>query len=290
MKRGYLIYNPSAGRLRKSERVIAQVVRQFADHGIVITPSPTEPNYSVVGQVQRLLGDSPDLMAVWGGDGTINEVVNGIFGSGIPLGVISGGTANLFARELALPTRISDAIRAIAGGKTRRISVGRANDRYFLLMVGVGFDSEVIQRVDWKLKKQTGIFAFAVAAVHTARDYRFPKFTVRFDGEARDCIFAVIANGREYGALFRLAPQADITDEFFYLCLFKEPGFRSMLWYAFHAFRSTHHKLKSVEIIKVKQVQVSGPTTVPVQADGEIIGFLPMTFDILPGSLDVFVP
>ena len=290
MKRGFLIYNPSAGRMRKSESVISSVIGEFAAHGIDIAPSPTKPNYAVAGQVAELLKQSPDLFVAWGGDGTINEVVNGLSGSSIPIGVISGGTANLFARELGLPARLKEAIRVICAGKTRTVSVGKANDRLFVLMAGIGFDSHVIRNVNWKLKKKTGIFAFAVAAVHTAANYHFPKFTVRVDGQQQDCIFAVIANGREYGALFHLAPNADISDEFLYVCIFKEPGFHNMVWYAYHAFRRTHHTLKSVEIIKTRTLEIAGDPAIPVQADGEIIGFLPMRFEVIPGSLNVLVP
>lgn len=289
MKRGFLIFNPSAGTNKKSDSVVAEVIRAFEKHEIDITPSPTFPDCAVMAQVQELLTHEPDLLVSWGGDGTVNEIVNGMFGSDIPLGVLPGGTANLLARELKVPTQIPEAIKVIGAGKTKRISVGRANGRYFLLMVGIGFDSEVIRNVDWNLKKTMGTLAFGVAAVKTAAQYQYPKFQVKVDGVEKDCVFAVVCNGREYGAYFQLAPQADLEDDCLYVCLFKEAGFGNMLRYALHALASNHQTLKDVEIFKATELDATGPE-IPVQADGELIGLLPMKFSIHPGSLRVFVP
>src|SRR5215475_3237441 len=109
MKRGFLIFNPISGQQSKSKSLIATVIRQFERQGIDITPNPTAPDGIVLDQVRDLVKESPDLVVAWGGDGTINEVVNGMFGSDIPVGVLPGGTANVFAREMKLPMRLSDA-------------------------------------------------------------------------------------------------------------------------------------------------------------------------------------
>jgi diacylglycerol kinase (ATP) len=290
MKHGFLIYNPTAGMALKTSRVVSTVIREFEGQNHAVTPSPTSPELPVPEQVRELLRQSPDFIVSWGGDGTINEIVNGMFGSDIPLGVLPGGTANLFVRELKIPFRLTNAVRVITSGKTCAVSVGQANNRYFLLMVGIGFDSEVIRNVDWNLKKKIGTFAFGVAALKAASVYKYQQFEIRVDGEEKQCIFAVISNAREYGAYFQLTPDANISDEFFYVCLFKEPGFASMARYAFHALTSSHHRLKSVEILRATEIEAIGPGAIPVQADGELIGYLPMKFRILPTSLQVFCP
>ena len=290
MKHGFLVFNPSAGMGRKSKSVVETVLRQFARQGIDVAPSPTDPDGSVMTQVRELVREKPDLMVAWGGDGTIHEVVNGLFGSKIPLGVIPGGTANVLARELKIPFHPSDAIRVIAKQKPRSISVGQADQRYFLLMVGIGFDSEVIRNVEWNLKKRIGTFAFGFSALDTARKYGYPKFSVVADGEEKECVFAVISNARYYGAYFMLTPDADISDDYLYICLFKEPGLASMFWYAFHAFKRTHMKLESVEILRATELRATGPADIAVQADGELIGYLPMKFQIHPRSLEIFCP
>lgn len=290
MKRGFLVFNPSSGTGTKSRSQVTDVMREFERNGIDITPSPTEPEGSVVGQVRELMRDSPDLLVCWGGDGTINEVVNGMFPSKVPLGLLSGGTANLLVKEMGIPTRIHPAIRVISEGKIRSITIGQANQRYFVLMAGLGFDSEVVRNVDWNVKRKLGKLAFGFAALRTISKYQFPQLSLKIDGQERQCVFAVICNAREYAAHFILTPQADISDDYFYACLFKEPGFSSILKYAFHAIKGKLSQLQSVEIMRCSVVEAAGPGEIPVQADGELIGYLPMKFIIHPRSFNIFCP
>jgi diacylglycerol kinase family enzyme len=193
-------------------------------------------------------------------------------------------------RELGIPLNVARAIEIIGAGKTRKISVGQANERYFLLMVGIGFDSAVIQNVNVSMKRKLGKLAFGISALQTAVQYRFPSFQVQYDGTSTDCVFAVICNARHYAAYFVLTPEADISDEYLYVCLFKDPGLARLFQYAFHALRRTHLQLPSVQAIRAKEVFVNGAETVAVQADGELVGTLPLKFSIHPGSLEVFCP
>jgi diacylglycerol kinase (ATP) len=290
MKRGYLVFNPSAGMRAKTAIRVQEVIRLFAPENIEMVPSPTEAEGSVIHQVREMVQEKPDLIVTWGGDGTINEVLNGMFGTGIPLGFLPGGTANLMVRELGIPLNVPKAIRVIGADNRRLISVGQANDRYFLLMVGIGFDSAVIQNVNLSIKRKLGKLAFGISAIHTAVNYHFPPFHVQFDGQNAECVFAVICNARHYAAYFVLAPDADISDDYLYLCLFKDPGLARLFEYAFHALRRTHIQLPSVQVIRSKQVLVTGTEGVAVQADGELVGYLPIQFSIHPRSLEVFCP
>jgi diacylglycerol kinase (ATP) len=290
MKQGFLIFNPSSGTSTKSSREVDDVLSEFKRQGIEMIPSPTEPDGSVVRQVQQLMESSPDLIVSWGGDGTINEVVNGMFPSEVPLGLLSGGTANLLVKEMGIPTRIEPAIRVIREGKTRTITVGQANQRFFVLMAGIGFDSEVVRNVNWNVKRKLGKLAFGFAALSTISKYEFPQLSLRIDGEEKECVFAVICNAREYAAHFVLTPQANISDDYFYACLFKEPGFSNILQYMYHAAQGKLSDLQSVEILQCSEVEAVGPGGIPVQADGEFIGYLPMKFIIHPRSLNVFCP
>ena len=241
-------------------------------------------------QVRELMRQSPDLLVCWGGDGTINEVVNGMFPSKVPLGLLSGGTANLLVKEMKIPTGLQRAIRVIGEGKTRSITVGQANQRFFVLMAGIGFDSEIVKNVDWNVKRKWGKLAFGFAALSTISKYEFPQLSIRIDGQEKECVFAVICNAREYAAHFVLTPQANISDDYFYACLFKQPGFSNILQYMFHAAQGKLSNLQSVEILQCTEIEASGFGEIPVQADGELIGSLPMKFVIHPRSLNVFCP
>jgi diacylglycerol kinase (ATP) len=290
MKRGYLIYNPGAGQAIKSDAEVSEVVQEFEKYGINITPSPTFPDASIPDMVKGLTQERPDFFVGWGGDGTIHEVVNGVYGSDIPVGLIPGGTANLLARELNISHDIKEAIRIIGEGKTTQISLGRANKKYFLLMVGIGFDSAVIRNVDFNLKRKVGYLAFGLAALRTAIDYKYPKITIKVNGSEKECVFAVICNAREYAAFFRLAPDADISDEYLYIVLFKEAGLGSLIRYGLYAWQARHLELKSVETLRASKIEANGSPEVWVQADGELIGYLPMKFEIIPRALKVFSP
>jgi diacylglycerol kinase (ATP) len=290
MKRGFLIFNPSSGTGIKSNQDVSRIVREFEKAGIDIAPSPTEPEFSTQHQVKELMKESPDLIVSWGGDGTINEVVNGMYPSSVPLGILSGGTANLLIKEMGIPTEIHSAIQLISKGKTRSITIGQANQRFFILMAGIGFDSEVVRKVDLKAKRKWGKLAFGFAALNTISKYEFPKLELKIDGKKKECVFAVICNAREYAAHFVLTPQADISDDYFYACLFKEPGFGNILQYMFHAAQGKLKNLESVEILQCTEVEADGPGEIPVQADGELIGYLPMKFRIYPRSLNIFCP
>jgi diacylglycerol kinase (ATP) len=290
MKRGFLIFNPTAGIRAKTDLRVQEVIRQFAAEDIEMISRPTAAGGNAIHQVREMMREKPDLIVAWGGDGTIHETVNGMFGSGIPIGILPGGTANLMVRELGIPQNVIKAIRIIGAGHRRFISVGQANDRYFLLMVGIGFDSAVIQNVNLSIKRKLGKLAFGLSALHTAVNYTFPPFQVQYDGQNADCIFAVICNARHYAAYFVLTPDADISDEYLYICLFKDAGLARMFRYAFHALRRTHVKLPSVQVFRATEIFVTGTEGVAVQADGELVGSLPIQFRVHPRSLEVFCP
>jgi diacylglycerol kinase (ATP) len=290
MKRGFLIYNPGAGQAQKSDADVSEVIQEFEKYDINITPSPTFPDVSTLEMVKNLVKQTPDVLVGWGGDGTIHEVVNGMYGADIPVGLIPGGTANLLARELNIGHDIKEAVRIIGEGKTTQISLGRANKKLFLLMVGIGFDSAVIRNLDLHLKRKVGYLAFGLAAIRTAIDYKYPKITIKVNGSEKECVFAVICNAREYAAFFRLAPDADISDEYLYIVLFKEAGLGSLIRYGFYAWQSRHLELKSVESLRASRIEANGSSEVWVQADGELIGYLPMKFEIIPRALKVFSP
>lgn len=290
MKRGFLVFNPSAGQRKKTNGRIADVLREFEKNGLEISPCPTKPNGSAIQQVADLVKQNPDLIVAWGGDGTFNEILNGMYGSGIPLGILPGGTANVLARELKIPFELQEAIRIVAAGKVRTVSIGQANKRYFLLMTGVGFDSKVIQNVDDTLKRKYGKTAFGVSALRTAGSYTYPVFEVKADGQGKECVFAVVSNVRRYAAFFDLCPDADIFDEYLHVCLFKEAGLANMFRYAFHVWNHTHRKLPSVELLRASEVEISGGSEIAVQLDGELAGSLPVKLTIHSSAFPLICP
>ena len=173
-----LIYNPIAGRRRKQRlQQLQRVQEQFERAGIPVSIQATTAPGSGSALSREAVQAGADLIVVCGGDGTINEVLGGMAHSAVPLAVLPGGTANGLARELRLPLDIKAAARMIPSATPRRIALGRVGDRYFLSMVGVGFDAQVLTQIEGNWKDRLGMVHYGIQAVRQATFRRFPPLT-----------------------------------------------------------------------------------------------------------------
>src|SRR3989304_508197 len=154
------------------------------------------------------------LLFVCGGDGTLNEAANGLAGSETALAPIRAGTVNIWAKEMGFPRRPAQAVKAAVEGDRRRVDLGRAGDRYFLLMAGYGLDGAIARRVHLGLKSRLGAAPYPVAAVREALRYRSSPVTLRLDGEDRDAdvLMLVVGNTRNYAGLVEITREAQADD------------------------------------------------------------------------------
>ena len=136
-----------------------------------------------------------------GGDGTINEVVNGLAGSDVTLGILPVGTMNVFASELGVPVNLEQAWKVIENGHVRRIDLARANSHYFVQLAGVGLDAQVVQETSWNLKKTFGPLSYLISAAQIAAR-KPPRLSVEADGVSHEGSFVLVGNGRYYAALW----------------------------------------------------------------------------------------
>src|SRR3546814_9912518 len=160
---------------------------------------------------------SSDLVAA-GGDGTINGVVNGLAGGGVPLALLPLGTANVLAAEIGLEESPAGIVRAILRGPAVPIHLGDVNGRHFTLMAGIGLDADVVAAVNPRLKRATGKFAYAVATLQRWLRYRRHRFRIEIDGVPHEAAAAVVANGRYYAGRFVCAGEARMPAPFLPLC------------------------------------------------------------------------
>lgn len=230
------------------------------------------------------------LVAVYGGDGTINEAVSGLAGSSVPLAILPGGTANVLARELNIPRNLRRAVQIACTGNTIPISLGRAGQRYFHLMAGIGLDAAVVAGMPWKLKRTLGVQAFWIQGFRQLHDYSLKPFQIDVDGTRHRGTFAVVANSRNYGGRLVIAPEADPRSDSLEVCLFEGSNKSRYFVYLIAAYLGKHLKLRDVRQIRGRCISVIGDPSTPVQVDGEFAGLLPMTFEIVPGALQVKVP
>ncbi len=230
------------------------------------------------------------MVAAAGGDGTINEVINGLYGLNVPLAVIPMGTANVLAAEIGLPMQAREIARVIADGKVAPIHLGVVNGRKFAMMAGVGFDAKVVATVSGPLKRLLGKGAFVYATLRGVFAFSSLTYRVTLDGEEHAAASVVVANGHFYGGRFTCAPQARLGDPTLYACLFLRPGPWSAFRYCAALVLGRVPDLADVIVRPVARVSVNGESGDPIQADGEIVGVSPMTVSLAENTLPVVMP
>jgi YegS/Rv2252/BmrU family lipid kinase len=231
-----------------------------------------------------------EMIVVHGGDGTINEVTQPLVGRQTPLAVWPGGTANVLARELGLPRDPERVADMIAAGRTRRVSVGCAGKRYFLLMAGVGLDASLVRAVNPTLKRLTGQGAFWIAALQQFVRWEPHRFGIDVEGRHYEAAFALLANAASYAGGMRIAPQASMESAHLDLCLVDWTERVRFVRHARAGFTGTLAGLPGVTCLEVQRATALGNDAVWVQVDGELLGQLPMTFECVPAAISLIVP
>jgi YegS/Rv2252/BmrU family lipid kinase len=224
-----------------------------------------------------------------GGDGTVNEVVNGIAGSDVALGILPVGTMNVFAAELGLPGDLDEAWAVIRAGRTRRVDLVRANQQYFVQLAGVGLDAQVVQATSWNFKKNFGPLSYVISAAQIAAR-KPPRLFVEADDVVREGSFVLIGNGRYYGGPVAFFKDARIDDGKLDVLIFKNLGYLDIARYLANIFMGKHTRLPDVDYFQTKKAIVRSDEDVPVEVDGEVVTALPVTFRISSRKLRVVVP
>ena len=224
-----------------------------------------------------------------GGDGTINEVVNGLAGSDVALGILPVGTMNVFAAELGLPTDLDAAWDLVMARSVRKIDLARAGEQYFVQLAGVGLDAQVVKETTWASKKSFGPLSYLVSAAQIAAR-KPPQLVIESDGLAREGSFVLVGNGRYYGAPIKVFQNAQIDDGLLDVLIFKNTGYLDIARYLAGVFIGRHTELADVDYFQTKKLRVHSAQDVPVEVDGELAGHLPVTFRISSRKLRVIAP
>jgi len=295
-RKATLIANPKTGPY-KSRRGIP--VEELADYleslGVDVNLCLTSGPGVATRIAAASAGNGSADVIVAGGDGTINEAMQGIVGTKARLAIIPRGTANVLAHELDIPFDARRAAELIARGNTRRIHLGVAIDdraqvqRYFVLMAGIGLDASVVREVDPSLKKRIGKGAFWISGLSHLASWKPRTFTLEIDGKSHQATFAAIGKSSTYGGQLSITPRARLDKPEFEVCLIQSSSRLRYLRLLSHAMREgMPENNEDVVFLKTQKVKAFGDA--PVQIDGELIGDLPMTFEIAAESLEVIVP
>jgi YegS/Rv2252/BmrU family lipid kinase len=295
-RKATLISNPKTGRYgARRSRPVQELASRLETLGVKVDLKLTSrPGEATEFAARAARNGSSDII-VAGGDGTINEAIQGLAGTKARLAIIPRGTANVLARELGLPLDDEQAIAVAAQGKSRKIYLGLAINeasnerRHFVLMAGIGLDASVVRRVQPSLKKRIGKGAFWISGLSHLATWNPRPFMLEINGHNYTATFAAIGKSAKYGGDLAITPGARLDQPVFEVCMIETGSRLRYLRLLSHAMRNgMPRNTREVQFVNAVSVKAYGDTQ--VQVDGELIGHLPMRFEIAPYSLEVIVP
>ena len=303
-----IIHNPVAGQHYPTDE-LSQTTDFLASQGWeLLGVEHTHGTGDATTFARRAVAQRCDAVFVAGGDGTLAQVVDGLVGSETALGVLPGGTGNVFARQLNLPVPgglhprpMLEAARLLLAGQMRPVDVGRVSPqgksgpaRHFLCWCGVGFDAQMAIAVegDQERKKRLGSLTFLVAGLLTLRDFAGTRAQVRVDGNrvSRRMIMLVANNIQRYGIIFKMATTAVIDDGLFDIYCFQGRGAARTLLHTVRLLFSRHIQDPQVDIFRARLIEVSTAQPLPVHVDGDYIGYTPVVIETIPRAVKLMTP
>jgi YegS/Rv2252/BmrU family lipid kinase len=251
------------------------------------------------GHLAQAAGEAESsLLVVVGGDGTVNEVANGVAGTGAEIAVLPAGTGQDFGRTHGLPSRFDDAVGVALGGETRTIDLGRVEladgtSRFFANVGSAGMSGSVARRANAMTKALGGRATFFYALTREFLAWRNTRVTVELDGgvERQGAMHDVIvANGRYHGGGMKLAPGAAQDDGLFDVVLIGDVTKLDFLTTAPKLYSGRYLSHPKVELLRAPTVAIDAAGALPLEVDGEPIGTTPARFEIVPAALRLRVP
>ncbi len=295
-----LIVNPKSGKGRH-ERQIAQVKKYFTKHHMTLEIIYTQYQGHARELAAQAVKENRKVVIGAGGDGTINEIVNGLAQSNTAMAILPWGTGNVFAREMNIPLTTSKACKVIRKNNQLRMDLGHVKDRFFLLMCSAGFDAYSVKKVEnFQLKNVFGKLSYLFAGIQAFIRYRHPPIMIRLEDGTEDVGgFVLVSNTSRYGVYFTPSPYANPVDGMLDIFLFKETGgwsiFRLFLRFALTAFRK-HAKGERPRFFtreatyRTRSVQIWSDESTPTQIDGDIFDPLPLEISVQSEAINVILP
>lgn len=285
-----LVINPVAGACKHAGH-LARLARRLSAQGATVESLTTRGPGDARSMAAEAVGRADAVLAV-GGDGTVCEVVNGLAGSELPLMIWPTGTENLVARSLGFRADVDSVLSCLQAGQTRPMDLGIAGGRSFLVVAGMGFDAEVVQRVVRSRRGHITHLSYADPLWRTFWEHRFPAFRVFTEGrlywEGRGMVF--IGNMSRYAMGLPVVRDARPDDGLLDLCIYSCHSRRQLVAHSIRTVFRRHVEHPDVRYARVKQVRVESPVAVPLELDGEAAGFVPLEATVRPGAVRVRVP
>ncbi|HZG73642.1 MAG TPA: diacylglycerol kinase [Chondromyces sp.] len=293
MKRARIIYNPTSGR-ELFKKHLPEVLEKLEQAGYETSAHATTGAGDATKAARAAVERRFDVVIAAGGDGTLNEVVNGLAEQEYrpKFGVIPMGTTNDFARALQIPRDIQGAVDIIVNGETVPVDIGRMNDRYFINIAGGGRLTELTYEVPSKLKTMLGQLAYYLKGIEMLPSIKATEVTIEYDGKLfeGEVMMFLIGLTNSVGGFEKLAPDSSVNDGLFSLLVVKKTNLAEFIRIATLALRGEHLQDPHVLYTQANRIKVHSPQKVLLNVDGELGGSLPGDFENLYRHLEVFVP
>lgn len=235
------------------------------------------------------LGRDYRLVVVGGGDGTVNEVVNGL-SVDVPVGLLPLGTENLLAGQCGVGNSLRKALDTLITGQPRRFDVGVANGRRFVVMTGIGLDADVVERAEQRRSGTITRFSYAMPILQSLRSYAFPEIRLTIDDHTETwAYFVMVANCPRYGGGLKLTPNASPEDGLLEVLLLRGRRLRDLASLAVRAFCGRTAGATGVEYVRCRKLEAHSEAPVPYQVDGDYGGLLPLTVEVKPQAITLLV-
>ena len=312
MRKVVLLYNPIAGKNRERRRAdVEAAAGVLRAAGIDAQPIATRAPGSAGDQAREAIAEGYDTVLACGGDGTIHDVVQGMAGSDTPVGVIPLGTGNSLANDLKLSRNPARAAQTILASEPHRIALGkvecperatgRQGARYFIVIAGAGVDARMLYQMNVAAKQRQGMAAYYGEALHLFLTHRFQRFEVEWcdlqgDAHRLNVTQVMAVRLRQFGGVLRwLAPDADLEKDELQLILFRTASRVSYCLYLLRALLEQRWKTPGVDVVCAREAvcrPIAGEPSgnIYAEADGELLGGLPVRFSTVPNALTLLVP
>lgn len=284
-----VIYNPAARKASDKKIALAAAFLDKKSFAVEVLRTETR------GHARQLAADAlklkPRLIIAAGGDGTINEVINGVVWSDTPIAVLPLGTTNVLAKELNIPEDVLGALEIAVTSEPKKVSLGVVEtvsgkgpvSRFFCLMAGIGLDGKTVYDVSASIKKMSGKGAYILSGIQNIFGYSPERLSFTVDGKEYFGYSAVISKAAKYGGHFKVAPDANLLDPSLFVCLFKGGGRLDLFRYAVGVIRGKHLSYGDVVYLRAKEIKVRG--NAHIQIDGDYLGVTPAKVSIAKDAL-----
>jgi diacylglycerol kinase (ATP) len=280
-----VILNPAA-HSERAQRKRARVESLAQDCVVCATTRTGEAEQ----MARRGVEEGFEKIVAAGGDGTVNEVVNGLASTNVTLGLLPIGTMNVFATELGLPINDLELCwKIIENDSTRAVDLPKANRKFFVQLAGVGLDAQVVKETSSQLKRNFGPLSYLISAAQIAARQPPQLFIQSEDASIDEGSFVLVGNGRLYGGPFPFFKHAVIDDGLLDVIVFKRLGYLEIIKYLQDVVFSSDIRVPEIEYFQTRRLRVESHQSVPVEVDGELVGNCPVEFSLHERSLRVLV-